>query len=452
MSRQLTTAMTVSHQPAQMVYVSIKNIPIFGYLRLHRNISIIILFQSSTEILPKTPFHDLKLAHLILPAEQQATQCTSNNNRYESDTTKEKTPPRQMGFFSQHSVKRTDLSQNHHSQTITADTLQPKPLSQSSASGTSIEYGSAEISNQYNRCQNDMRALNMDFLVNKHLQDITDFTIVPTSSDDEIERGNGLVGRGSKSLAEFDHENSCNAVDITLSKDATSIIDEWQATFSFNGKINSIGCQLTATANDDAKRTTEQTSDKVAAGESAIETDDWSHANEQSPDMFAEFEETATDSNAPTRTFEAIDDSKSESTLFEGQPNERNAMDKEMMMKIKRTLSASVHPSLTMVQHAVGKLLEMYRDNLPKTCSNDTKVDGLFNRQSHTIEMVQAMEWPVVMGVQVHGVCFNRSTYSENIESLYMKFAERNIGAETSSSFTYGCSPSSAKKRAMRMK
>lgn len=102
----------------------------------------------------------------------------------------------------------------------------------------------------------------------------------------------------------------------------------------------------------------------------------------------------------------------------------------------------------------------------------DIEVKYLF-KPNHTEEETINMEWPKLLDVKAHGVryvtklpisvkqilriilrlfSYNKSTVNEKIEYLAMRFGERYIGAETTSSFVAMKSPSSSKKRSQRMR
>lgn len=104
----------------------------------------------------------------------------------------------------------------------------------------------------------------------------------------------------------------------------------------------------------------------------------------------------------------------------------------------------------------------------------DIEVKYLF-KPNHTDEEIINMEWPKLLDAKAHGVryvtklliiitfketlrimlrifSYNKSTVNEKIEYLAMRFGERYIGAETTSSFVAMKSPSSSKKRSQRMR
>lgn len=56
------------------------------------------------------------------------------------------------------------------------------------------------------------------------------------------------------------------------------------------------------------------------------------------------------------------------------------------------------------------------------------------------------LKWPQLERVNAYGLHYNRTKYTENIEMMYMKLVERNVGQETGSSFTNNVSTSAKKK------
>ena len=73
-----------------------------------------------------------------------------------------------------------------------------------------------------------------------------------------------------------------------------------------------------------------------------------------------------------------------------------------------------------------------------------------FFKPTNTLTEVLKMEWPDIIRTKFHDVAYNKSTVSEEIEVTCLRYCERFIGSETSSSFDNEVF--SAKKRNDRLK
>ncbi|XP_030386582.1 uncharacterized protein LOC115633297 isoform X2 [Scaptodrosophila lebanonensis] len=71
-------------------------------------------------------------------------------------------------------------------------------------------------------------------------------------------------------------------------------------------------------------------------------------------------------------------------------------------------------------------------------------------KPTHSLDEAQNMAWREVLGVRQHGLSYNLNKAAEQNEYLSLSVVDRYIGAETATSYVR--SPSSAKKRNMRMK
>lgn len=122
----------------------------------------------------------------------------------------------------------------------------------------------------------------------------------------------------------------------------------------------------------------------------------------------------------------------------------------------KLQISLSEHrppPSITTLPLSLSEMLTTYRKNLEKSSESFAEVKNcsLFV-PSHPINEVIEKQWPEIMEVRAQGIIYNRSINCEEIEVMCMRFGERLIKAETSSSFNHRIGPTSAKKRNEKLK
>lgn len=309
---------------------------------------------------------------------------------------------------------------------------------------------SAEISNQDERCQREL--VNVRFYhVNSDISDGSQCSIEPNSSVDVDPGGSSTKTDIDFAQSVFITDNSCNAVDnliATPQTSRTSAIGE----LSFDGIIDSM-----SKSNSEGLKTEQQQMLKLKLLESETSR---MQANEQSPDLF---EQSDDDDDDPERRVVADAD--------EPETSAANAVDDDCAMNHKRAhifksekvilgqIQSSLSgllppPSVTILQYDILELLSAYKKNesaqtFTSTISTIGKTSEFI--PSHSECHTQQLQWPDCLNAKAHGILYNRSLWSESIELLAMRFAERNIGAETCSTFNPN-SPSSCKKRSMRMK
>lgn len=300
----------------------------------------------------------------------------------------------------------------------------------------SSKFDSEEISDQDVRFEKEIKTKNLDFLLNDHLQDITNFSVEPSSSNDEQPKKNTTI-------IMFHEEN---AVDNNISKDNTLEGHSIGDALSFDGKIQGISTKSADISHINLN---------MFDGDSSSR-----QINEQSPTLFDD-----TDDNDDNNDDESNDTNETDDTLTADmskiEPEDNNNVlnkEKRLLRKIQTSLSGVLPPpSITLLQMDLTKMLAMYKNNINnQNNENPSEYASVPNdclyRKSHSIDEIKQMEWPQAQQAYAHGIHYNRSLESEKIELLCMKYVERKIGAETSSSFTINTSPSSAKKRTIRTK
>lgn len=266
-------------------------------------------------------------------------------------------------------------------------------------------FGSDEISYQGNACQSEHVANTLNYLrQNSNLMDVSQLSIEPSSSpSDDDEKP-----MASKVFTSSVDENSSNAVNspfaiqLTVKKESTLIA-------SPENKMNV---------------------SKVLAGE-------------RSPDLFADddiedvvAEESQIDKNATDASLEMPNIGDNSLTTMNWESTE-----KTISKRIQTLLSGILPPpSVTHCQHDIASMLILYKinsesmkmaDTLPLIDAEVADENGNFKPKE-----IDETKWPEIVDSSCPGIHYNRTKYTENIESMYMKLAERHVSQETGSSFT----------------
>lgn len=222
----------------------------------------------------------------------------------------------------------------------------------------------------------------------------------------------------------FNMENSCNASDSKIVTRSSARKCERNLSFKLN--IGGNNQQRNADVSSSIS------SRSIAARKTPVQR------REQSPDLF--------------------DDSDDDEVLEQSEQNV--VYDKSKTVTWEKTLLKRLHnsllgvlppPSKTIVQHTSTELLNLYNENLLKMyeCKGmeSERSESLF-KPTHTVEEVKNIEWvDMKLDVKCHGLMYNRSSDSEEIDLLCMKYLDRCVGVETSSSFTHTYRPSANKAR-----
>lgn len=342
-------------------------------------------------------------------------------------------------------------------------------------------FGSEEISDQDFGCRNEMKriASNLNcMLENANLLNVSQFSIEPSSapSDDETHTKSRSRSKLSGILTLSLNEDSCNAVDLPFSARKCDDVKEIMTDLSFNGKISN---EITKTSaiigngnlrnGDESKQNEENainTSSHSNLGIFQLET---SHEiiNEQSPDIFADDDdedtgidtayvygkETENDQSAYFADESLTSTNIEETEVLDADKWDRK--DKSRSRRIQNLLSGVLPPpSITYCQHDIASMLTLYKTNseiLQTPDISGDSADSAFAKNDFIPYGLREMEWPHVQTASTYGIHYNRSKYSDNIEIMFMKLAERHIGNETSSSFTFDASANIAKKPVRKM-
>lgn len=223
----------------------------------------------------------------------------------------------------------------------------------------------------------------------------------------------------------FNMENSNNASDNKIA--TRSSAKKYDKNLSFKLDIGNDGRRTRGTS-------TYSNSKASAARKTPIKR------REPSPDLFEEF----LNSDEETTNADAIGDSTVNEAANQSKNNE---WEKTLLKRLQTALSGVLPPpSKTIIQYSSTELLNMYNENLSKLSEREAneldRCESLL-KPTHTVEEAKNIEWnDMKAGIKCHGLLYNRTTDSEDIELLCMKYAERCVGVETSSSFTYTYRPS----------
>uniref|UniRef100_A0A2M4BCD0 Uncharacterized protein n=1 Tax=Anopheles marajoara TaxID=58244 RepID=A0A2M4BCD0_9DIPT len=225
----------------------------------------------------------------------------------------------------------------------------------------------------------------------------------------------------------------------------------------------------------------------------AKENSSWIHYNnEKSPDLFADEDDDEEeeyygrrndDVTEPDEVDEGVEVRQAGSQKLRhssgvglpvNEPDDKDDHVERVWLKRMQLSLSGVPPppSLTFSNMEIDQLLTLYgKRTQPETkqdCMTPTKaadelkpgdvpsqtsrVPDCLSKPTHSTEQLASSEWPDLLKCRAHGLHYNKSTVTEKLELLGLKYVERYIGAETSCSFNMTHSPSSAKKRNQRMK
>lgn len=231
------------------------------------------------------------------------------------------------------------------------------------------------------------------------------------------------------SKVEFrDLENSCNAMDLNISCTEESKLEP---NLSFNGKIAEIKAAETEEErlhNESFEMLKKEDSSKML------------YINERSPDVFENLDDAPSDNEPRDEEEEVAIDTRALTGVC----------DSSILKKLRTSLAGLCPPpSVTRFQLSLSEMLDAYHKNAPK---ESTVKSSSFFLPTHTPAEVVDMEWPQLMKAKCMDVAYNKSTDSEHIEELCLKYGEKFIGAETTTSFNFKISASSAKKRIEKLK
>lgn len=184
--------------------------------------------------------------------------------------------------------------------------------------------------------------------------------------------------------------------------------------------------------------------------------------NEKSPDVTVESDESSENEEQPPVV--TVVSKKSISTEISGNISIESGMGEDVTNKtldeadsfIKNNIQSSLSelcapPSISTLPLSLSEMLAVYKQNLDKEPTSTIKSNQLFV-PSHPLSEVMSMEWPDLQKVNAHGIMYNRSNNCEDIEHMRVRYVDKFIRSETTSSHTHKIGPTSAKKRVEKLK
>lgn len=310
--------------------------------------------------------------------------------------------------------------------------------------------------------------------------------------DDEV-RSNSKTGSTGQSLNELATingilavEDSCNAVDNKISSESSIDImgKVNKEDLSFNGKIRDLNSQVCSSnqspinhchETDRLRRSNNRkvSQDKLNESFEILTREDSSlmhYNNEKSPDLFGE-DENDDDSGGDRNDQQSESEDLGEDRSFTSSANNTaisaaDQVDRSILKRLQASLSGVLPPpSVTSSTLDAIRMLTLYREHENRywcrnsdgkqtsnqESENDPELTCL-SRPTHTSAEIVQIKWPEVLKAKAHGLYYNRSTITEKIELVGLKYVDRYIGAETCSTFNISRSPTNAKKRNLKMK
>lgn len=307
-------------------------------------------------------------------------------------------------------------------------------------------YGSEEISDQDVRCKLEMEKLSNHLHENVNLADVSGLTIEPSSSksndsddDDEIE----IDDKSTTIFTLSVNENSCNAVDVPTpvcnANDENPISEE----LSFNGKICDTNTSSISKTNEN-----DNENSRLCREILRLETSR-EKINERSPDLFSDDDDdidAALENNVEPEYEDTAVEDISTNTIED--KNDWEQKERATRKKIQFKLSGILPPpSVTYCQHDIATMLILYKTNIDKMQISNMNQNEVSDRNCNfKPQQIDDLQWPDIMISSTHGIHYNRTKHSDQIEIMYMRLSERHIGNETSSSFLFSDAANGKKK------
>jgi hypothetical protein len=275
---------------------------------------------------------------------------------------------------------------------------------------------------------------------------------------------------------EYELENSCNAMDISLGhREEISVVS---CDLSFNGKIHKlkeifveedkpVSDEVNPIVDENAlEDVTEEISEEERIRNESFEMLKKEDStlmlmiNEKSPEVLvnkdsdyevdkenSECEEIETDLESEQQQHEPLENNKDDfsSTI----------RDEKLLRKLKAANTSSIlpPPSKTQCTISLTEMLNSYKENIDKMLETVTKLEtGSLFKSTCTIKESESLEWPKVTFINTLDIMYNRNQHTEFIEEERMKFCEKFVGTETASSFNFKVSHLSAKKKLEKIK
>jgi hypothetical protein len=294
----------------------------------------------------------------------------------------------------------------------------------------------------------------------------------------------------SKEVTTFNHqlEDSCNAMDLNISchdvaaSIAANETSNLNIDLSFNGRISKISEMNSTTIINDPSKTANEKQEEFLEKFKSIENgkceeekeddeekirnesfellkrEDSSKmilVNEKSPEIVKKEDEESEEQQVvevgnQSAEFELLEEEEEEKKI--GEDMSLNECDAFIAKRLHLSISSlCAPPSITTLPLSLTEMLMAYKQNEGKEPLSKIKSCCLF-APSHPLNEVLSMEYPQLVEVKAHGIMYNRNDYCEDIESMRLRFTDKYIRAETTTSFTHKNGPTSAKKKVDRLR
>ena len=280
----------------------------------------------------------------------------------------------------------------------------------------------------------------------------------------------------------FSHqlEDSCNAMDLNISCHRKQNEDSSNHGLSFNGKIPEVTSdeknknELENLQNVEEKTVPEKISQN---GEISPQKAEEEEAKDESFELLKQ-EDSSRMAQLNEKSPETLDDTDvanetdvdSESEVSHGEEEKvlpviasenvcedmtfKSLEETDTFIKnnFQRTLSEPcAPPSISTLPLSLSEMLATYKQNLGKEPTSVLKSNSLFAPSHHLCD-VKSMEWKNLLKVNAHGIMYNRSTDCEEIELMRLRYTDKFIKMETTSSYTHKNGPTSARKRVEKLR
>lgn len=309
----------------------------------------------------------------------------------------------------------------------------------------------------------------------------TDYMALNSSANYHFQRLELLDA--SKEVTSFSHqlEDSCNAMDLNISCHAAASVAANETSnlnidLSFNGKISEMNS--TTIINDPIKTANEKQEEFLERFKSIendqedeeekirnesfemLKNEDSSKmilVNEKSPEVVKMEDEESEEQQVvaaqvgnQSAEFELIKEELEEKKISENMS--LNECDAFIAKRLHLSVSSQcAPPSITTLPLSLTEMLMAYKQNVGKEPISKIKSRCLF-APSHPLSEVLSMEYPQLVEVRAHGIMYNRNDDCEDIESMRLRFTDKYIRAETTTSFTHKNGPTSAKKKVDKLR
>jgi hypothetical protein len=287
-------------------------------------------------------------------------------------------------------------------------------------------------------------------------------------SEDKVE---DVVVQKVEATVEYELENSCNAMDMNFGcREEISVVS---CDLSFNGKIDKLKEIFVDGVVDEEKKlespaVENEENDEVEEEENAelseeerirnesfemLKKEDSTlmiMINEKSPDVLVTKDSSDSEVEKESPEREVEEESEYEPIMEESTEKPKfhpTLRDEKLLKKLKSANSSSIlpPPSKTHCTFSLTEMLSSYKENLDKNM-NCLETGSLFT-STCSIKESENLDWPSVTLINTLDIMYNRNQHTEAIEDERMKFCEKFIGTETSSSYNFKISQHSAKKK-----